>query len=287
MNAVWTIAKHTVRECVRRRVFLVVPVATIGFLSLYAIGNHYAFRNIGGGTTAGFAGGLVDQRALAGSTLVGLGMFMTLFLASSLGIFLTFSTIRGDAEQGVLQPLVVRPVARWGLVVGRFVGASIICASYAAFLYLCTVAITATVGSWTPSPLLLPGVAMMAAVEVVIALSLLGSTLLTALPNGIAMFMLYGAGLLGGLLGQLGKVLSSPSLETTGKVTSWVLPYEALYQSGLNYLTASASGLTRVVVRLGPLGGATAGGPLLGLWTVVYIAGVGLGCIALFGRRDL
>jgi ABC-2 type transport system permease protein len=286
VNAVWTIAKHTVRECVRRRVFLVVPVATVGFLALYATGNHFAFRNISD-TTTGFAGALVDQRALAGSTLVGLGMFMTLFLASSLGIFLTFSTIRGDAEQGVLQPLVVRPVARWGVVVGRFVGASIICASYAAFLYLCTILITWAIGSWAPSPLLLPGVAMTAAVEVVIALSLFGSTLLTALPNGIAMFMLYGAGLLGGLLGQLGQVLSSPSLKTTGRITSWALPYEALYQAGLNYLTSGATGLTRVVVRLGPLGGATAGGPLLGLWTIVYVAAVGAGCIALFARRDL
>jgi ABC-2 type transport system permease protein len=286
VSAVWTIARHTIRECVRRRVFLVVPIATVGFLALYAIGNHYAFRNIGQ-TTTGFAGAVVDERSLAGSTLVGLGMFMTLFLASSLGIFLTFSTIRGDAEQGVLQPLVVRPVARWGVVVGRFVGASVVCASYAAFLYLATVLITRIIGSWSPSPLLLPGIAMTAAVEVVIALSLLGSTLLTALPNGIAMFMLYGAGLLGGLLGQLGKVLSSPSLETTGRITSWALPYEALYQAGLNYLTSSAQGLTRVVVRLGPLGGATAGGPLLGVWAVIYIVGVGLGCVALFGRRDL
>ncbi|MDP9233666.1 MAG: ABC transporter permease, partial [Actinomycetota bacterium] len=180
MNAIWTIARHTVRECVRRRVFLVVPVATVGFLALYAIGNHFAFRNIlGSDTTTGFAGGLVDQRALAGATLVGLGMFMELFLASSLGIFLTFSTIRGDAEQGILQPLVVRPVARSGVVIGRFVGASIVCAIYAAFLYLATVLITWVVGSWAPSPLLLPGLAMTAGVEVIIALSLLGSTLLT------------------------------------------------------------------------------------------------------------
>ncbi|MEA2506428.1 MAG: type transport system permease protein [Actinomycetota bacterium] len=286
MNAVWTIARHTVRECVRRRVFLVVPIATVGFLALYATGNHFAFRHVGNSTT-GFGGGLVDQRALAGSTLVGLGMFMTLFLASSLGIFLTFSTIRGDAEQGVLQPLVVRPVARWGVVVGRYVGASVICASYAVFLYAGTVLITWVIGSWAPSPLLLPGVAMVGAVEVVIALSLLGSTVLTALPNGIAMFMLYGAGLLGGLLGELGRVLSSPSLETTGKLTAWVLPYEALYQASLNYLTSSATGLTRVVVRLGPLGGAESGGPFLGVWALIYVIGVGMGCIALFARRDL
>lgn len=285
MNAVWTIAKHTIRECGRRRVFLIVPLATVGFLALYWIGNHFAFQSVGEPSDAG--GFSVNEHALAGATLVGLSMFMTLFLASSLGIFLTFSTVRGDAEQGVLQSLVVRPVARWGVIVGRFLGASAICATYAAFLYLATVAITWSVGGWRPTPLLLPGIAITAAVEVVIILSLLGSTVLNAMPNGIAMFMLYGTGLLAGLLSELGKVLQSQSLETTGRVTAWALPFEALYQAGLNSLTSSATGITRVIVRLGPLGGATAGGPLLGVWVVFYIALMGAATIWLFSRRDL
>jgi ABC-type transport system involved in multi-copper enzyme maturation permease subunit len=286
MNAVWTIAKHTIRECGRRRVFLIVPLATFGFLALYLIGNHFAFQSIADSTSNG-SGLPVNQQALAGSTLVGLSMFMTLFLASSLGIFLTFSTVRGDAEQGVLQTLVVRPVARWGVIVGRYLGASAICATYAAFLYLASVAITWTIGGWRPTPLLLPGIAITAAVEVVIILSLLGSTVLNALPNGIAMFMLYGTGLLAGLLSELGKVLPSESLEQTGHITAWALPFEALYQAGLNSLTSSATGFTRIIVRLGPLGGASAGGPLLGLWVVIYIVGMGALTVWAFSRRDL
>jgi ABC-type transport system involved in multi-copper enzyme maturation permease subunit len=285
MNAVWTMAKHTIRECVRRRVFLIVPIATAGFLGLYALGNHFAFQSVEGRTAIG--GALVDEHALAGSTLVGLSMFMTLFLASSLGIFLTFSTVRGDAEQGVLQSLVVRPVARWGVIAGRFVGASVVCAGYATFLYAAAVLITWTIGGWRPTPLPLPWIALVAAVEVVIALSLLGSTFLNALPNGIGMFMLYGTGLLAGLLSELGRVLPSRSLELTGRITAWVLPFEALYQAGLNSLTSSARGFTRVVVRLGPLGGSTPGGPFLGVFVVAYIAGVIALCMWIFARRDL
>jgi Cu-processing system permease protein len=285
MNAIWTVAKHTVRECVRRRVFLIVPIATIGFLALYWIGNHFAFQSLSGQTDVG--GGVVDNHALAGATLVGLSMFMSLFLAASLGIFLTFSTVRGDAEQGILQSFVVRPVARSGFIIGRFLGASMICGLYAAFLYAASVLITWSIGGWSPSPLLIPGLAMVAAVEVVIALSLLGSTFLNALPNGIAMFMLYGTGLLAGLLSELGRVLPSPSLERTGHITAWALPYEALYQAGLNSLTSSATGFTRVIVRLGPLGGASAGGPLIGPWVVLYVAAVLSGCIWVFARRDL
>jgi ABC-type transport system involved in multi-copper enzyme maturation permease subunit len=277
------IAKLTLRECLRRRVFLVVPVATVGFLGLYGLGNHFAFESIrksGGGR-------FVDEQVLAGASLVGLSMFMTLFMASSLAIFLTFSTIRGDAEQGLLQPVVVRPVARSGLVVGRFVGTSFVCATYASFLYVSAVIITETIGGWHPEPLLVPGLALILGVEVVIALSLLGSSIANALPNGIGMFMVYGAGLLAGLLGQLGKALNSPALATTGRVSSWMLPFEALYQAGLYELTSNTSGVTRVIVQLGPLGGASAGGVTLVAWGMAYIAVVGALCIAVFGRRDL
>jgi Cu-processing system permease protein len=218
---------------------------------------------------------------------VGLSMFVTLFLGSALGIFLTFSAARGDAEQGLLQPLVVRPVARAGLLVGRALGATVLCVAYVLVLYGACVVVTGTMGGWWPDPVALPGASLAAAVAVVIALTLLGSVFLSSLTNGIAMFMLYGAGLLAGLLGQLGDVLSSPTLSATGNIASWVLPFEALYQAGLNSLTSSATGLTRVIVQLGPLGGAQPGGPLLALWSLTYVVAVGGAALFAFARRDL
>jgi Cu-processing system permease protein len=285
MSTALVIARYTIRECVRRRVFIVVPVATVAFLALYALGNHYAFRSIAGDIQTPI--GSVDARALAGATLVGLSMFVTLFLGSSLGIFLTFTTVRGDAEQGLLQPLVVRPVARRGLLLGRFLGACAVSVAYVGLLYGASVAVTGTIGGWWPDPLLLPGLSLGGGVIVVIALALLGSVFLSSITNGIAMFMVYGAGLMAGLLGQLGDVLSSPTLESTGKIAAWILPFEALYQSGLNSLTSSATGLTRVIVQLGPLGGAQPGGPQLVAWAAAYLAIVGVGALAAFSRRDL
>lgn len=285
MSAVAIIVRHSLRECRRRKIFLLIPLATIGFLALYVLGTHFAFQSASG--TTNFGRGLVDARSLTGASLVGLSMFVTLFLASSLGIFLTFSTIRGDAEQGVLQALVVRPVARSGLLLGRFLGASLVCATYVLVLYFASVLITWWIGGWHPDPLVVPGLAIVAAVEIVIALSLLGSAWFAALPNGIGMFIVYGAGLLAGLLGQLGEGLNSPGLETTGRVSSWILPFEALYQAGLNSLTSNATGLTRVVVQLGPLGGAQEGGLALVAWSAAYLVGVGAACLALFSRHDL
>ena len=71
------------------------------------------------------------------------------------------------------------------------------------------------------------------------------------------------------------------------KVTSWALPFEALYQSGLNALTADTGGVTQIIVRLGPFGGAQEAGLLLWVWTVAYLALVAAAARAAFARRDL
>ena len=49
-------------------------------------------------------------------------MFGTLFLGTVLAIFLTHGAVRGDAESGLLQPLVVRPLGRATFLLARFLG---------------------------------------------------------------------------------------------------------------------------------------------------------------------
>jgi ABC-type transport system involved in multi-copper enzyme maturation permease subunit len=109
MTAVLTIAGYALREALRRKVFLVVLLLTAGFLFLYWLANHYLFRDV---NNLGSPSPLIEPRTFAGAFMVGLAMFSTLFLGVVLAIFLTLGAVRGDAERGLLQPLVVRPVAR-------------------------------------------------------------------------------------------------------------------------------------------------------------------------------
>ena len=98
---------------------------------------------------------------------------------------------------------------------------------------------------------------------VVVAIALLGTTLLSSTANGIAIFMVFGAGLAAGLIGQIGSALDSSALERISSIASWALPFEAVYQDGLHALTADVRGATGVIVQLGPFGGAQDAGPLL------------------------
>ena len=283
MRGAATIARYALRESTRRRVFVVVLLLTLAFLVLYAVGTEAAFDV----TTENDGIDPIDDQVLTGSTLLGLAMFTTLFLGCVLAVFLTLGAVRGDAERGLLQPLVVRPLGRGALLAGRFGAAAAVCAGYVAFVYGAAVVITGVAGGWWPDHPVTPGLGLVAGVVVIAALSLLGSIFMSANANGIAVFMAFGAGLAAGLLGQIGDALAVDTLETVASVASWVLPFEALYQAGLDDLTSELSGTTGVIVQLGPFGGAQEGGPLLWLWTVVYLLLVGVAARTAFARRDL
>lgn len=272
-----------VRESLRRRVFLIVALLTLAFLVLYGVGCRTAFRQID--QFSGPDG--IDGHEFAGATLGGLAMFAILFLGCVLAAFLTLSTVRGDAEHGLLQPLVVRPVGRAQVLVARWLAAALVCTGYVAVVYTLVLVVLRATGGWSPDRVVGPGLLLAAAVAVLAALCVLGSVAFTATANGIATFMVLGSGLFAGLLGQVGHGIGNHSLEQAAHAVSWALPFEALYQAALSLTTADQVGLTRFLVRLGPLGGGEPAGPWLALYAVGYLVAVGAIAIGVTSRRDL
>ncbi|MBV8257803.1 MAG: ABC transporter permease, partial [Actinobacteria bacterium] len=205
MSSVLTIAGYGFREAVRRRVFAVVILLTAVFLALFWLANHYVVNELA--TISPPADVHVDTRTFAGAFLFGLAMFATLFLGVVLAVFLTIGVVSGDAERGLLQPLVVRPVGRSTLLLSRFLGAGAVTTVYVLAVYWIAMLITGETVRWWPAAKVAPGIELAGGVLVVIALSLLGSVGLSSTANGIAVFMLFGAGLVAGLLGSIGQAL--------------------------------------------------------------------------------
>ncbi|HXZ56252.1 MAG TPA: ABC transporter permease [Gaiellaceae bacterium] len=283
MTAVLTIAGYGLREALRRKVFVVVLLLTLGFLALYWLANHYVFRDIAHVSPP--VG--IEPRPFAGAFVFGLAMFATLFLGTVLAIFLTLGVVSGDAERGLLQPLIVRPVSRPTLLASRWLGAVAVCAPYVGAVYVAAMLITGLTGHWWPDHLVAPGLELAAGVALIAAISLLGSVFLSSTANGIAVFMVFGAGLVSGLLGTIGHALNSHTLEHAAKIAAWLLPFEALYQDGLREITANTTGLTGFLLQLGPFGGAYTGGTSVRLWAVAYLLIVAALAAYGFSRRDL
>ena len=285
MTSVAVIVQYAMREAVRRKVFAVVVVLTAVFLVLFWLANHFVHGQLGQITPPRDVN--VDTRTFAGAFLLGLAMFATLFLGVVLAVFLTLGVVSGDAERGLLQPLVVRPIGRSTLLLSRFLGAAGVCIAYVLVVYFAALLIIGLTLHWYPARIAWPGVELAFGVVIVIALSLLGSVVLSSTANGIAVFMLFGAGLVAGLLGTIGHALNSHEIRHASTIASWALPFEALYQDGLRMITENASGLTGFLLQLGPFGGAYVHGWGIRVWALAYLLIVG--AVALFGfsRRNL
>lgn len=284
MSPALIIARHVLQESIRRRVFVIVVALSLAFVALFAFATAEAFARL---NTLSPGRGTLDTGGLATVTLVGLGMFATLFLGTVLAVFLTVGAVRGDAERGLLQPLVVRPPRRSELLLGRFAGATGVCVVYVVALYAIVIEVVHIAGGRYPDQIVGPGVALAAAVTILIALSLLGSVMLSTIANGIAMFMVFGAALVAGLLNTIGTALASGTVETIAHDIALALPFEALYQAGLHGLAANQTGFTGLLVNLGPFGSGQAGSLGLDLWAAAYLLIVASLAIVGFSRRDL
>ena len=74
------------------------------------------------------------------------------------------------------------------------------------------------------------------------------------------------------MLGEIGRVINSHTLQHISRIAWWVLPFDALYEDALHRLTIDTSGFAEYVLKLGPFGGsAQAHGPLL-TWSIAYLA---------------
>jgi ABC-type transport system involved in multi-copper enzyme maturation permease subunit len=260
---------------VRRKVFAVVLLLTAVFLVLFWLANHYVFSELGNISPPRDVN--VDTRTFAGAFLTGLAMFATLFLGVVLAVFLTLGAVSGDAERGLLQPLVVRPIGRSTLLLSRFLGAAGVCVTYVLVVYFAAMMITGLTGHWWPDVIAWPGLELAGGVVIVIALSLLGSIVLSSTANGIA----------AGLLASIGHALNSHAIKHASTIAAWALPFEALYQDALRMITENTSGLTGFLLQLGPFGGAYVHGWPIRVWALVYLVLVGVVALWAFSRRNL
>ncbi len=233
----FTIARLTFREALRRRMIWGVLALSLLFVAVYFWGfiqvkeeflRIEAERVARGGRPGG--GGQILSLDLVSTVMVGLGFYTVNFLAGVMTIFASVGTIAGEIESGTFQAIVPKPIARWQLVVGKFLGFAGMIAAYIALMAGAVLLTARLVVGYTPANFI-PGTLLVILVSLVLlALTILGSTILQTMANGVVVFMLYGGALLGGLLELMGSVLNINSLINTGVIVSLILPSDAIWR---------------------------------------------------------
>lgn len=268
-----TIARLGLREAVRARALRVLVGVAALLLGVFALASAQAMD------AARASDGTVTVDVV-GATLLGSSAFTALLLGAVVGVLLVAPTLRGDADRGLLQPLLVRPVPRTAVLLGRFLAGGGVAVAFALVLWLGTVLLMRWAGEWSPPHVAAPALALALAVAIVALGALAASTALPAATAGMVVLALVGVGLSVGIVAQLGAAFGLGALRTVTDVVSVALPFETLYRHVLHLLSDDLGDLAAVGITVGPFGGARAAGgadavaiaawaTLLGSWTAV------------------
>lgn len=248
------VAGMALAELRHRRSLVVVTVLTAVFLGLYGWGVFEILpglqEQVGGG------GGLAasESRRGVGFVLLGIAVFATFSLASVLAVFTTMSTVKGEAEQGLLQGMLVRPVARSAIVAGRVLAATAAAGIYSAIVVTGASALTRAAGGLPPGNLVNVVLGLTAALAVVAAFGVLLSTVFGTAATGMATTMLVSLGFFASLVRQIAVAAEAPSVESKADLVTHLLGFNALYEGSLGALTQGVGGLTGFALQLGPFG---------------------------------
>lgn len=283
MNGFVTILQASLREHTRRRTAQVAIVLGALFVLLFALGSHFVWAEVSEEMRSGRGGvaASAETRPLVPATLFGLAMFGTWFLSAVAATFLAAGGIRGEAEHGVLQHILVRPVARHTVLMARLAAAALLAVVFLVVVLACCALATRLITGWSPANLVQALLLLALGTIAITAVATAFSVRLHGAGAGIATLMLFGVGLIGGLLEQLGTGIKVASVRRGGEWLSTALPFEAMYQAALHEITSDLSGVSGLVVRLGPFGGAREVSAGLLLWAVAWTAAI----VALAARR--
>jgi ABC-type transport system involved in multi-copper enzyme maturation permease subunit len=275
MRHVATISWLTFHEAWRRRMVLLALILGLLFLVVYGIGFSLIIGTIDAEVSA-------MERRYGVNALMMAGFYVVHFLTVMLAIFASVDTIAGEIATHTIQAIVTKPVRRWHVVLGKWLGYAAMIGLYLGLLAGGIVAIVALVADYRPTNVL-AGVALLwLEALVLLALSLLAGSRLSTLSNGVLLFMLYGLAFIGAWVEQIGTLFNSRAAVNVGIVTSLFMPVEALWRRAAYLMQPPV-----MAAIPSPFGGISPPSEAMVAYALCYAAlALGL-AMRVFGRRDL
>lgn len=282
-RTVTTIAALTLREATRKRVVWALLALSVVLLGLSAWGfSQIPELNVSGSQLPSGYARLLASELL---NLVMFGMSMVVALGTA---FLAGPTLGGELESGVALAMFARPVHRWHLLLGKWLGLVIFGTVYMTVVGLSQfIVVKVTASYWPPQPvvalLLLAGETI-----VVLTLALLLSSLISPLASGITTVGLFGATWVAGIVGGVGLALQNEKLERIGTVAQVLLPSDGLWRGAMHAIQDSmVLSLPGQEVNGFPFLSPSAPSPAYLVWAAIWTLLALLVCAVLVQRKDL
>lgn len=277
MRAVITIAHLTLAEARRRRILAAALLLGAAFVLLFGVGFHFIVRDVRE------HGASPAQQRFVLSFIVMAALYAANFLIVMTSVLVTIDTLAGEIGSGVIETLCTKPVPRWAVALGKWLGCWAILALYAALLCGGVLLVARLVGGYA-----LPNAArglplLLLEGTVLLSLALAGGTRLSTLANGVTVFGLYGLAFVGGWMEQIGTLANNATARYIGIGASLLVPSESLWQLASHHMQPP---LVRDL-GLGPFSPVSVPSPAMVVWALGYVLITLAVALRLFHTRDL
>lgn len=276
---IFIFARLTFAEAARKRILLAALVLGVLFLIVYGLGMTFIVTEEAASPMGGPTGRneIYNFLALA-------GLYVVNFLCAILTVLTAVDTLSGEIQSGVMHSMASKPIQRWKIVLGKWLGYAVLLTIYLAMMCGGVILIVTLIGKYS-MPNLFSGLLLIWLNSMVmLSLCLLGGALFSTLANGVMAFGLFGVAFVGGWIEQIGSFIQNEAAVSIGILSSLILPGEALWRRAA-YEMRSPLGS---IIGMTPF---TIGQSVPNEIMVWYAIGYGLVALLLtmffFGRRDL
>lgn len=279
------IARLTLQEAVRRKLVWAVLALSAVFVVLYIYGFQLVVDDVG------VFNAERDNRPadifppeVQYSLMVMLGLWTVNFLAGVMTIFAAVGAISSEIEAGTLHVIVTKPLHRFEIIAGKYLGFLAMIVIYISCMVGAVVVTSRIVSGFSP-PNIGRGLALMLLVSaILLSLTMLGSTIFSTMANGVIIFMLYGMALTGGLVEQIGTSLDNDTMIRIGVISSVLIPSDAMWK------LASYEVQPSIAISLtgpNPFGTFVPPSDFAVRYAVFYCLAVTVSSMIVFHRRDI
>ena len=179
----WAMTVFTLRETMRSKTMIIGLVVSFLYLAVVPV----LSSSSGGSAVVGD----MERQTAVGRDFLSFALGGLNFIGMSMAIFTTLGAIYTEVEQGTILAIVTKPIHRWQIVVGKWIGHALLMGGYVLIMGLVLWA-TVSLGSGSIIWSFLPAIALITMnVITMVSLSLFFSTFLPVIANAIFVFLLF------------------------------------------------------------------------------------------------
>lgn len=280
-----TIIRLSLLEMLKKKILYLTLVLTVIFLSLYGIAMNYTYKSLQNSDTL--------IRIGISSQFLSIGIYVTGLIISFLSIFASVGAISSELEKGNYDAILSKPIARYEIVFGRFIGILLVLLPYVTFLYLSVVGLNMIFGKGIIANFstinIFKSIAVLWLLPILLSsIGILFSSSLSTMAAGVTLAILYFLGIVGGVLEQIGNVITGEAkaiLTNIGIITSLVMPSDIIYRKASSLLNTTPAGINISLNNM--IGASIQPSSLMILYICFYIVVMITLAVRKFQTRDL